>query len=295
MEFGRVAPEELDNIDFHLPPDGAITGLVLPGERVQTPKVYLGCAKWGRPEWVGRLYPPKTRPRDFLKHYVHVYNSIELNLTHYKIYGASATAKWAATAVDSDFLFCPKMFEGVTHHGKLRNNRFMLNEFLRGIRGFGDHLGPVLVQFSDKFSPKRFDELITFLSPVCSEFPVVLELRHRDWFRKAEISEQLTKELAVLGAGFVITDAAGRRDCLHMNLSTPEAFVRFVGNSLHPTDFTRIDEWVMRINSWLQRGLRRVFFFIHMHDEALSPELALYAAKQLNNVCGTTLPLPPLY
>jgi uncharacterized protein YecE (DUF72 family) len=70
-----------------------------------------------------------------------------------------------------------------------------------------------------------------------------------------------------------------------MHLTTPSTFIRFVGNSLHKTDYSRIDEWVKRIKKWLDEGLQELYFFMHMHDEAFSPELSLYLAEQLNKKC----------
>ena len=88
MEFGRVEEKELNKIDFTLPAEPAFNEKMLKGKPAAHPKVYMGCAKWGRSEWVGSLYPLKTKEKDFLENYVQHYNSIELNATHYKIYGA---------------------------------------------------------------------------------------------------------------------------------------------------------------------------------------------------------------
>jgi hypothetical protein len=63
MEFGRVLENELDNIDFSLPVEPAFNKKVLKGKPAKDPKVYLGCAKWGRLEWVGKIYPPKTKKK----------------------------------------------------------------------------------------------------------------------------------------------------------------------------------------------------------------------------------------
>ena len=79
-----------------------------------------------------------------------------------------------------------------------------------------------------------------------------------------------------------------------MQLSVPKAFIRFVGNSLHPTDFTRIDDWVKRIQIWLNQGLRELYFFIHMHEEMYSPDLSAYLVDRLNSVCGLGLQKPLL-
>src|SRR6476620_10906725 len=115
MEFGRVSDKELDKLNFSLPAEPAFNKKVLKGKPVKNPKIYIGCAKWGRTEWVGKIYPLKTKEKDFLQHYVEHYNSIELNATHYKVYDAAAIKKWDDKVAGKDFVFCPKMYKGVTH------------------------------------------------------------------------------------------------------------------------------------------------------------------------------------
>jgi uncharacterized protein YecE (DUF72 family) len=77
-----------------------------------------------------------------------------------------------------------------------------------------------------------------------------------------------------------------------MHLTVPKAFIRYVGNSLHPTDYKRIDAWVKQINNWLENGLTELYFFMHMHDEAFSPELSVYLVEQLNKICNLNLKKP---
>jgi uncharacterized protein YecE (DUF72 family) len=292
MEFGRVTEKELDEIDFSLPPDPAFNKKILKGKRVKDPKVYLGCAKWGRTEWVGKIYPPKTKEKDFLNYYVEHYNSIELNATHYKVYGAEGIKKWAAKAKGKDFKFCPKMYQGITHRGSLKGKDFITNEFFRGIVAFEEHLGPIFIQLSETFSPKRKDELFTFLSSMPTDLQFFVEVRHADWFAKDTIREEFFSKLTELNMGAVITDTSGRRDCAHMYLTVPKAFIRYVGNSLHPTDYTRVDEWIERMKYWLDKGLKELYFFMHMHDEATSPELTVYLVDKMNKEMGLDLIKP---
>ena len=77
----------MDKIDFSLPADPAFNNAVLNGAPVTNPKIYISFAKWGRTEWLGKIYPPKTKEKDFLQHYVQHYSSIELKPTHYQLYG----------------------------------------------------------------------------------------------------------------------------------------------------------------------------------------------------------------
>jgi uncharacterized protein YecE (DUF72 family) len=292
MEFGRVLPEALNDIDFLLPVEPIENKKILKDKAVKNAKIYLGCAKWGRPEWVGKIYPPKTKEKDFLQHYVNHYNSIELNATHYRIWGEAGIAKWAEKAKNKDFKFCPKMYQGVTHRGSLTGKDFVTNEFFRGIVAFKEHLGPIFVQVSDAFSPKRKDELFNYLKSLPKDLTFFLEVRHPDWFAKPAIQAELFETLTALNMGAVITDTAGRRDCAHMHLTIPKAFIRYVGNSLHPSDYTRCDVWVQRMKYWLDKGIEELYFFMHMHDEATSPELTVYLVDKINKECGVNLIKP---
>ncbi len=291
MEFGRVEPDELNSVDFSLPNEPAFNKNILSDKKNKNAKVYIGCAKWGRAEWVGKIYPEKTKEKDFLKHYVQHYNSIELNATHYKIYGPKGIEKWKEKAIGKDFLFCPKMYKGVTHYGKLTGKGFLTTEFFRGVLEFREHLGPIFIQVSDTYSPNRKDELFQFLQSLPTDVRFFMEVRHPGWF-KEDSAKELFEKLHALNIGAVITDTAGRRDCAHVHLTVPKTFIRYVGNSLHPTDYTRIDAWIQRMKYWLNKGIEDIYFFMHMHDETTSPELTVYLVDKMNKECGLSLIKP---
>jgi uncharacterized protein YecE (DUF72 family) len=292
MEFGRVPETELDSIDFSLPAEPVFNKKILNGKPAKNPKVYVGCAKWGREEWVGKIYPLKTKEKDFLKHYTEHYNSIELNATHYKVYGEGIIKKWTANAAGKDFKFCPKLYQGITHRGSLSNKQFITNEFFRGIVSFEEFLGPIFVQVSDTFSQKRKTELFDYLKTLPTGLQFFLEVRHPDWFAKDIIREELFTTLKEMNIGAVITDTAGKRDCAHMHLTIPKVFIRYVGNSLHPSDYTRTDAWIQRMKYWLDNGLEELYFFMHMHEEATSPELSVYLVDKMNKELGLNLIKP---
>ncbi len=295
MEFGRVPEPELAQIDFRLPEEPTFNQPVLKGKKDAGVKLYLGCAKWGRPEWVGKIYPPKTPEKKYLDHYVEHYNSIELNATHYKIYGEAGIAKWAEKAAGRDFKFCPKMYQGVTHRGSLAGKDFITNEFFRGILAFEQQLGPIFIQVSESFSPKRKEELFDFLRRLPRDLCFFVEVRHPDWFAQTAIRQELFETLRGLQMGAVITDTSGRRDCAHMHLTIPKVFIRYVGNSLHPTDYTRVDAWIQRMGYWIEQGVEELYFFMHMHDETYSPELTVYMVDKLNAAYGLDLIKPRFY
>jgi len=292
MEFGWVPDNELHTIDFSLPPEPAGNMKVLGGKRFDHPKLHIGCARWGTPQWIGKIYPANTREKDFLQYYVQHFNCIELNATHYKVNEPEAILKWKRKAEGRDFLFCPKMFKGVTHQGSLQTKLAVTAEFLHGIRAFGENLGPLFIQLSDAFGPERKEELVSYLQSLPGDINFFLDLRHAEWFLNEKLRRELFNTLYRLKIGAVITDTAGRRECVHMHLTIPKAFVRYVGNNMHATDHVRIDGWVERIKGWLDNGLQQLFFIMHMEEEICAPEMTVYMADRLKAVCGIEVKKP---
>ena len=180
MDFGRLSFEEISHVTFTLPPDPAGNEKILAG-KPKLGKIYCGLPKWGRTEWVGPLYPHKTKEKDFLSHYVDHFNAVELNATHYRIWGPAGIAKWAAMAKDKDFRFCPKMYQGITHRGTLKGKQLLVAEFIKGIDALEDHLGPCFIQLHEMFSYRNKALLFQFLESWPKEFRLSLELRHASW------------------------------------------------------------------------------------------------------------------
>ncbi len=295
MEFGKVEDIELESIDFTLPKDPSVNAEVLKKRKGKAKtKFYVGCAKWGRKDWVGKLYPVGTKEKDFLEYYAKVFNCIEFNATFYKPPTPEQVLKWKEK-VPKGFLFCPKFPQTITHLKRLNNVQAEVDAFLGAIHEFKDNLGPIFLMPNPQVSPRQIESIETFISGFPKDVDMFLELRHPEWYMGKEgYNPELYDFLRHAKRGTIITDAAGRRDCVHMHLSTPEAFIRFVGNSLHPTDYTRIDEWVERIGLWMDQGLETCYFFMHQHEELHSPELIKYFIEQLNKRCGTKIEPPKM-
>jgi len=291
MEFGKVPAATLETIDFTLPPDPQQTTEVLREHKRKGPaKFYAGCAKWGRKDWVGKLYPSGTKEKDFLKEYAKLFNSIEFNGFFYSNHSREQVIKWKDSA-PAGFKFCPKFNQSVTHYKRLKGTRADVDTFLSVIEAFGDKLGPLFLMPHPQMGPEQLPVIEQFISDLPTDLEVFLELRHEDFYTSG-YNETLYRFLRQERRGTIITDSAGRRDCVHMHLSTPECFIRFVGNSLHPTDFSRIDAWVERIASWVDQGLETCYFFMHQHEELHSPELIRYFIEQMNRHVQTGLKVP---
>ncbi|EDM34472.1 hypothetical protein PBAL39_19315 [Pedobacter sp. BAL39] len=295
MEFGKASTESINSIDFTLPPDGLQTLETLKGRPADAFSSFVGCAKWGRKEWVNMIYPAKTKEADFLDQYVRHFNSIELNAVFYSIPGPELIRKWKEKAEANhtqDFVFCPKFSRTISHIKRLKDAEEATDLFLSSIYEFGKYLGPCFLQMGDNFGPKNMEVLEKFLTYLPIDLDVFVEVRHEGWFADPKVRQELFAMLSRLKKGAVITDASARRDCVHMELPTSQAFIRFVGNGsdFQASDEARIDEWVQRLKLWKAQGLEKLYFFLHQHDEKDTPYIADYTIRAFNEHLGTAIP-----
>lgn len=290
MDFGKL--QDISQVDFVLPPDHPDT-LPLLNRFKQTakPSVHVGLPIWVNKSWIGGIYPATMREKDSLLWYGKQFNTIELNSTHYHIPGPDTIDRWMHS-VPQGFRFCPKFPQLISHESQLRSTLDLTATFCESIAGLEEKLGNSFLQLPPYFGADQLADLEEFVKFVPESVPLSVELRHPDWFVNNVASLELFEVLEKYRVGTVITDVAGRRDVLHMRLTTPAAMVRFVGNGLHATDYTRIDAWVERLKIWFENGLQQLYFFVHEPDNTLAPELATYLIEKLNKDCGLDLKLP---
>jgi uncharacterized protein YecE (DUF72 family) len=201
------------------------------------------------------------------------------------------TSGWKSKVGD-DFKFCPKFVDQITHIKRLKEVDELTDRFLEGISGFEKNLGPVFLMPHPGMGPKTVETLEAFIQSLPNDIELYTELRHKDWFANPEAFEAVFAMLELNHSGSIITDASGRRDCVHMRLTTPSAFIRFVGNGLHPTDYTRCEDWIQRMKSWADQGINTLYFFMHQHEELHSPELCRYLIPKINEQLGTNIHVP---
>jgi uncharacterized protein YecE (DUF72 family) len=293
MKFGRVA--DVSKVDFSLPADPPENALRLTEypEDDRPLSVYVGCTGWSMSEWVGRWYPQGAKTADYLEYYGQQFTTIELNTTHYRIPDPPLVEKWCSRVPD-DFRFCPKLAQRISHSKNLGLGGDQLPMFWRALENFGDKLGTCFAQLPPYFGRERIDQLEQFLRIWPKAFPLAMEVRHESWFNDPSATKAFTDLLLLYGHTAVITDVAGRRDVLHQHLVSPQTVVRFNGNGLHPTDYTRINAWVERLAHWQELGLKTAYFFTHEPDNILAPDIALYLVQRMHETTSikTREPVP---
>lgn len=251
MEFGKLS--SIENVDWSLPPDDPVSVSYLNSlsSKGRT-KFYIGTPAWNHKEWIGKIYPAKTKPADFLSYYAQNFNTIELNTTHYGIPNSDKYSGWLKQ-VSSDFLFCPKLLQNISHHPTGMLDKVLLKNWFVFLEALKENRGPCFAQFPPHFDYSNKAILFHFLQQWPEEFELTLEFRHPSWFQDGAILPALTQFLQKRKIGLVILDVAGRRDLIHSSISAPYTMLRFIGNNLHPSDSTRVNDWSLRLKSGVIR------------------------------------------
>lgn len=291
MKFGQVS--DVNTIAFFLPKDHPDTVNVLQRSTINKPALnfHLGFAKWDR-KYLGQFYPKGIGKKD-LEYYSSVINCIEMNAFYYRIFPPEMVRRWY-DRTSSNFTFCPKLPQVITQFRRLKDCDDKVAQFLNSINHFKEKLGMCFIQMHESFNPEKMDDLSTFISRWPDDAPLAIELRHTDWYNNPRIALKLYKLFEKSNITNIITDTPGRRDLMHMRLTSSSAFIRFTGAN-HSSDYKRLDDWVERIKEWTEMGLENLYFFIHQPNGHENMDAYNHFVKALRDTVGVEFPLtqPP--
>lgn len=282
MKFGKVTDPH--SIDAKLPVDHPQTLEVLGRKTADDLRIYIGFPTWSKAKLPG-FYPRGTKNE--LAFYSTQLSAIEFNASFYRIFSPEQFEKWRDSTPD-DFRFYPKMVQNVSHWRKLKDCDALVDEFIHAVSRLEHKLGTVFLQMQETFSPKSFNELQHFVERWPKGYPLAVELRHEQWHADRAVMEDLNQLLVAHAVDHIVTDSLGRRDMVHMRLTTPRTFVRFAAAD-HPSDRVRLSQWVQRMKQWSDLGLEEAAFFIHQNTEKENPLLANHLIHELNTTLGTSI------
>lgn len=291
MDFGKL--ESLENVNFKLPPQHEGSLKVLGGIKANKCNVYVGCPIWAEPDFVGKIYPLKAKSKDYPKYYSQQFNSIELNISHYRGLDQGTIEHWIDTTT-SDFKFFPKVNQVISHTPLIKQNADYMREFIATAQHFKQKLGMPFLQLPPNYDSSKIEDLMDFCDEVALS-RCAIELRHESWFKNEALLKHLCNYFYKNNITLLITDTAGRRDVIHQRLTTKTAFIRFVANDLHTTDYERMQAWISQLKIWIDNGLEEIFFFFHTPTHAIMPEMCVWFITEFNKQTGLNVRLPKLH
>jgi uncharacterized protein YecE (DUF72 family) len=156
--------------------------------------IRVGTSGFIYDHWRDRFYAPSDRGSE-LERYAEAFDTVELNVTFYRMPPSSTFRSWARRVPD-DFTFAVKASRYLTHVKRLQDPRSSVNLLVDRARELGSHLGPILVQL-----PPDLELDLGALEATLDAFPtdlrIAVEPRHHSWFVEA-VRRMLTNRNAAL-------------------------------------------------------------------------------------------------
>jgi uncharacterized protein YecE (DUF72 family) len=236
----------------------------------------IGTSGFSYAHWRGAFFPETLSPRRWLEYYMDCFDTVELNVTFYRLPCAPMVASWARRAT-AGFLYAVKLSRYITHTKRLRDAAEPLARFLERLCGLGSHLGPVLVQLPPGMA-RDAPRLDDFLARCDSRLRWAVEVRDPSWF-----DDEVYAVLARHGAALCIHDMLDN----HPRVLTAEfAYVRFHGVAVryggsYPDPILRA--WADTIHGWTAAG-RDVYAYFNNDQHAY----AVANARTLRTMIDTT-------
>lgn len=144
--------------------------------------VFIGTSGFSYNHWIGNFYPEDLKEKEFLQYYSRYFNTVELNVTFYRLPQQGAFRGWYSRTTKK-FVFAVKGNRFITHIKKLKRCRSALRLFFNRIKPLGTKIGPILWQLPPSYK-KDIKVLGIFLSILSGykKFRHVFEFRHESWF-----------------------------------------------------------------------------------------------------------------
>jgi uncharacterized protein YecE (DUF72 family) len=206
--------------------------------------VRLGTSGFLYDHWRGRFYPPSVRGAE-LEFYAEQFDTVELNVTFYRMPSSATFRAWAARVPDR-FIYAVKASRYLTHVRRLREPRDAVAYLMERAGELGRHLGPVLLQLPPDL-PADLDRLAATLEAFPSSVRVAVEPRHASWF-----SDEFRQLLADQRAALCLADRRGPVTPIWR--TAPWTYLRFHGGRATPRSCygTRaLETWATRLRDLL--------------------------------------------
>lgn len=184
-------------------------------------KWWIGCSGFYYKGWRERFYPKGLPQRKWFEYYCEFFNTVELNVTFYRVPKPEAFAGWY-TRSPKEFRFTVKAPRLITHYKRFKDARRETEDFYNIVTaGLQEKLGTVLFQLHPRieYTPENLDRILTTLNPSYSN---VLEFRHPSWW-----DEKVMKQLKANGITFCSISYPGLPDEVYK--TAPVMYYRFHG------------------------------------------------------------------
>lgn len=215
--------------------------------------LWIGTSGYSYSHWRGAFYPPELPSREQLRFYATVFNTVELNVTFYRLPRESTFKNWCQLSPPG-FSFALKGSRLITHQKRLDDVAEAVAVFFDRAKLLGEKLRVVLWQLppgmrADRERLEGFCRLLRE-NPVARTTRHVFEFRHPTWF-----TPEIYEVLRAYGYALCTADAP-RWPCVE-EVTADFAYYRFHGHErLYASSYPRgvLAVWAEKMAAHLAAG-----------------------------------------
>lgn len=237
--------------------------------------VRIGCSGFNYYDWKGNFYPVDLPQDKWLDYYANTFNTVELNVTFYRLPLARVFDKWHKET-PLDFVFSLKGSRFITHIKRLLEPEDPLNLFFQRASGLKEKLKVVLWQFSPgfKIELQRLRNFLELLKPY--NIRNAFEFRNESWITKEtfDLCKQYNVSLCMADWPEFIDDIAVTSDFVYIR--------RHGKGGSYATLYSRdeLKRDAKRIRNYLKDG-KDVFIYFNNDYHGYAPRNALELKEML--------------
>lgn len=256
----------------------------MPSARDSAHPVRIGCSGWNYAHWRnGVFYPPRCAPRNWLRWYARFFDTVEINMTFYRLPKAHIVERWVEES-PAAFTFAVKVSRYVTHIKRLLDVPQHLPLLYERIAPLlrSPKMGPLLWQLPPTYACD-LDRLARALEHLHDGQRHAFEFRHPSWFREETYTLLREHDVAL-----VIGDRPQVNDFQTHELTAGFTFVRFHGGTRGANgnySHGELDEWAQRLRDWSTEV--EVYGYFNNDWEGYAIENALYLKERLGQPAAT--------
>jgi uncharacterized protein YecE (DUF72 family) len=199
--------------------------------------IRLGTSGFSYDDWIGPVYPEDLARRDWLRYYARQFDTVELNVTYYRIPELRIVHGWVQKTPE-EFLFTVKAHRSITHEREEPDFEAFRNAV--GPLKEEGRLATILAQFPHSFHPNpKNRSYLQILREGLIDLPVVVEFRDSQW-----VGEQTFSQLEQLQFGFCCVDEPELPGLMPpiIRSTSDIAYVRFHGRNA--------EKWWQHDHAW---------------------------------------------
>ncbi len=249
--------------------------------------IRIGTSGFIYEHWRDRFYPPSARGTE-LEHYARTFDTVELNVTFYRMPPSSTFRSWAAR-VPKGFPFAVKASRYLTHVRRLKDPRSAVELLVERASELGSHLGPILIQL-----PPDLELDLAALEATLDAFPagfrLAVEPRHASWF-----VDHVRSALAERSVALCVADRHGP---ITPSWRTADwTYLRFHAGRATPRSCysaNELDSWAEHVEAgWGREASGFAYFNNDGHGCALRDASVFAEALDRRGVDVASLPVVP--